>query len=329
MFLTSENYLTSLKKLLNESKSIDMAVAFWGAGAEKLLTNLKIPARIICNLTSGATNPAVIKAIQHHGVTVKHLPDLHAKLVIGNDSAIIGSANCSANGLSLEGDEVKGWQEAGYVISSGHEIAQAQAWFAERWNTADVVDDSLLKEAEIIWRNRSKNRIKSPTQSKSFLSVPLHEIDRRGIVLAFWRAAPTEEGNEFAETYKNQNQTQILEHYEDWFGMLQAPKDRLPGQIVIDVYIGPKGGNIEVSGPFQLIAYKQKIRQKAPFKGKTMSLHFGVPLEELFGFDSKLIRSEIAKEVKKAEKKRLSFLPSKTISRVLALEEFITKLKSI
>ena len=329
MFLDSEKYLPRLKKLLLESKSIDIAVAFWGAGAEKLLTNLVIPTRVICNLTSGATNPSVIKSLQSHGITVKHLPDLHAKVFLGHDSAIIGSANCSANGLSLEGDEINGWQEAGYVITSEHDIDQTREWFAERWNTAEVVDDRLLEEAEIVWKKRSKNRIKNCAKSESFLSMPLQEIARRGIVLAFWRAAPTEEGNECAEIYQSKHQAQILEHYEDWFGMLQARQGDIPGHTVLDVYIGPRGGNIEVSGPFDLIYYEEQTRKKNPDKGKIMSLHFGVPLKELTGFDSKEIRAEIAEAVKKAEKKRSSFLPRGAISKVLSLEEFITKLKSI
>ena len=40
MFLDSENYLPTLKKLLVEADSVDMAVAFWGEGAEKLLSKL-------------------------------------------------------------------------------------------------------------------------------------------------------------------------------------------------------------------------------------------------------------------------------------------------
>lgn len=37
MFLTADEYLKSVESLLDDSQAIDIAVAFWGQGAELLI----------------------------------------------------------------------------------------------------------------------------------------------------------------------------------------------------------------------------------------------------------------------------------------------------
>jgi phosphatidylserine/phosphatidylglycerophosphate/cardiolipin synthase-like enzyme len=153
MFLDSRTYLSTLKTLLENENSVDIAVAFWGEGAEALLVGQGKRRRILCNLTTGGTNPSVIKRIQNEeGIEVKHLADLHAKVVVGKNAVILGSANWSANGLSLEGNEVQGWQEAGYVITSAADIKSAKRWFSQRWKDAEDVTPQLLERACKVWK---------------------------------------------------------------------------------------------------------------------------------------------------------------------------------
>ena len=80
------------------------AVAFWGRGAEELTRGIGHDnVKIICNLKSGGTNPYVIEVLQHQNVRQNDL--LHAKVYLGDNAAIVCSANASANGLGFEGRE--------------------------------------------------------------------------------------------------------------------------------------------------------------------------------------------------------------------------------
>ena len=56
--------------------------------------------RIICDLLSGACNPVEIEKLKGlDGVRVRTRDRLHAKVWIGGNDVIVGSANASHNGL--------------------------------------------------------------------------------------------------------------------------------------------------------------------------------------------------------------------------------------
>ncbi|EXI65167.1 MAG: hypothetical protein AW08_03439 [Candidatus Accumulibacter adjunctus] len=131
---------------------IAIAVAFWGKGAEALL-----PAdrrfRLICNLSMGGTNPAVIETLlARPGIDVRHLPDLHAKVVLTASGAVVSSANFSANGLGLDGGA--GWQEAGMLIPADDpEFVKAYGWFEQLWRMAQPITETTLAEAAKQWHS--------------------------------------------------------------------------------------------------------------------------------------------------------------------------------
>ena len=128
MFLQSENYKAAIDLLLQKNSSIDMAVAFWGIGAEKLFESTH-NARLVCNLLSGGTNPAVIeKLLDKPGFKLRHHASLHAKVLLGQDSAIVGSANMSTNGLNIEAGEFDGWEEAGTRLDDPQSLHKIRNW---------------------------------------------------------------------------------------------------------------------------------------------------------------------------------------------------------
>ena len=90
------------------------AVAFWGIGAGEDLNILRLGSRakVLCNLATGGTNPREIANLRNAGVRVLQSDDLHAKVYLFPGGAVIGSSNASANGLSLQGAECAGWNEA-------------------------------------------------------------------------------------------------------------------------------------------------------------------------------------------------------------------------
>jgi PLD-like domain len=158
-FLSSENYAESIEELLKNASSgseIRCAVAFWGEGAVRYLKHFGERTRIICNLESGATNPDVIKKLIDKKVPVKTLDDLHAKVYLGRDAAIVGSANCSTNGLALE--EEAGWVEAGILTTDGQVLTSLDGWFEGIWERAGSIKQRDLKLAKEKWAKRRADR---------------------------------------------------------------------------------------------------------------------------------------------------------------------------
>jgi len=64
MFVHSAEYKKAVEAIAAEDGELLLAVAFWGRGAEALLTGRKgQPTRAICSLKSGATNPETVEAL--------------------------------------------------------------------------------------------------------------------------------------------------------------------------------------------------------------------------------------------------------------------------
>ena len=156
--LLVENALTKeIKNLLNKSINLRIAVAFIGDGAEALIGKQVSEAQIICNLSMGGTNPyEVKKLIKRFGVNnVKHIDNLHAKLYIGDEYAIVGSANMSSNGLGVQPDTLK---EAGYKFKLNTEKQQEIDWYTSLWTSSKEISKDDLESAMQNWDQRNKSR---------------------------------------------------------------------------------------------------------------------------------------------------------------------------
>ncbi len=155
MLLTTENYKAHIESLLTNSKTLNIAVAYWGVGPEGLLANVdKKTTRIICNLNMGGTNPHAIERIRDAGYNIKHLDDFHAKVVCGQSEYILGSANISANGLGLEGDQVAKLLELGIQGSEKSVLREVNTWFEGIWDDSKKITDLDLKRLKKIWAKR-------------------------------------------------------------------------------------------------------------------------------------------------------------------------------
>lgn len=188
MFLGPDQYSAALMRMVAEESSLDVAVAFWGKGAEmKVHPDEAKPIRIICNLLSGGTNPWVIarflkRAELNSNIQIRQCDVLHAKVLVGRSQAIIGSANISANGLGLDGDETGRWIEAGVHTVAIEEVESARAWFDQLWNTASVrviTRDDVAKAIVAYKRHRGTRPDCSSTGPFSFSKfTPADLIDR-------------------------------------------------------------------------------------------------------------------------------------------------------
>jgi hypothetical protein len=117
-FLTGQLLQEAIRDVL-KSANVRCAVAFWGRGAEKSFGAKISNVKIICNLNMGGTNPEPIKILSKdvRRFELRQCDTLHAKVYIGDQSAVVTSANNSTNGLGVEGALTKGWIEAGVCLT--------------------------------------------------------------------------------------------------------------------------------------------------------------------------------------------------------------------
>lgn len=202
MFVTSDDYLAQVSRVITEAEEVSIAVAFLGDGAERLFDGIAKPVRLLCNLMSGATNPDVVEHLRANPmVHVKHLANLHAKVIHTPTEALIGSANLSANGLNLEGVEGAGWREAGYVVRDTEQIQAIRRWFEQQWDdhTARDVGDVDLAEARRRWELRRAGRVASTSKPVRLIDTPVEQLKGLPIYVVLYNreasALGTETGN--------------------------------------------------------------------------------------------------------------------------------------
>lgn len=171
MFIHSHRYGPELQALLEEAPAdaaaddeVCMAIAFWSRGSSTRLPSRRGRRyRVICNLLSGATNPSAIRELLDRGdVDVKRCRILHAKVVLTARALLVGSANLSSNGLSLEADETGGWIEAGLVTSEQAAMQHARQWFDALWSNPSIsfaVTEHDLEVARETWKRRRRERL--------------------------------------------------------------------------------------------------------------------------------------------------------------------------
>lgn len=242
-FITGTCYAAAVEALLssdNPDKSVQCAVAFWGKGAKKYLRYLGPQSRIICNLESGATNPHIVESMIKKKVLVRTLDNLHAKVYLGKTSVIIGSANCSTNGLAVEED--LGWTEAGVITSDPGIIGHIEGWFATLWNGAKTVRDKDIEQAKSLWKERRKIRPVPKGKNRDKKALSLLEVIRNNPEVIADRNAfvviSTEDLDMAAINSAKQEGWSPHDVYQDW--------DDIPeGAFLIDAWLENGKGHIQ------------------------------------------------------------------------------------
>ncbi|WP_095133241.1 phospholipase D family protein [Pseudomonas sp. Irchel s3h14] len=156
--------------------SLDIAVAFWGAGALKDLgldrSDRRV--RVLLDLSAGATNPSVVRdLVNTYPGMIRRVDRLHAKAYLAETEIVVGSANASANGLGLEGAEATQWRELGMVSTDAATVQEAHTWFNDLWSFAKLIDldSDEFTEAQRLWRQRHANRSLPQTSSESLIAA--------------------------------------------------------------------------------------------------------------------------------------------------------------
>lgn len=239
--LTSENYFSELSKLFENSLELDIAVAFLGYDVLSLFESSSCQnIRLLCNFKSGACNPYLVeKLLKLPNVQIKTNARLHAKVVLQGTTAIVGSANLSANGLSLEGAEQTAWTELGVKFSNNETVNNTKAWFVELWGkSAMVTTDDLPMQFEN-WKKRRKNRPLSH-RKLSIIDAALEYqevISDRDIYFAVYREYASQEADTAFEQISEESSevSGTSNYFEDW---LELPDDAY----LVSLRLGPKGG---------------------------------------------------------------------------------------
>lgn len=178
MFLNSGRKIAEKIQFLIDGEAAEpvrFAVAFWGSGADYKLQGA---CQIICDLESGACNPAVIrKLLERDNCIVLKLSGLHAKVVFSSAGAVVSSANMSTNGLGEEGADASETIEAGYFISNSlPDYKEVVAWFDNAWNMATEITDSDLAIAKEKWDFRNRDMPIAPIKQLDS-DIKLFDID--------------------------------------------------------------------------------------------------------------------------------------------------------
>jgi len=192
-FLTGETLQAAVREVL-KSEDVRCAVAFWGQGAQEWFGETVRTARLICNLNVGGTNPKPIQNLRKDArFELRQCDILHAKVYIGDHSAVVTSANISANGLGIEGASANGWIEAGVLLTDANELRK---WFDDLWNNSAVVrpitDSDLRKAAKLR---------QSPAPRPRYVVIWSDDLTDSG--MRAWEDAQIELGKKFG-------------CYEDW-----------------------------------------------------------------------------------------------------------------
>jgi hypothetical protein len=204
-----------------QTDTLDMAVAFWGAGSiEELgLDKRKKPFRVLLDLSAGATNPWVVKTLldlQPEGV--RHVHRLHAKAYIGEKEVVIGSANASANGLGSEGTEATRWTELGMLTNDKKMMKDTAAWFEFLWDGAKKPRPAKIQKAKAAWLINQKKRPRDPAKGKEIFAAAIANPSRFKNI-GFWVVVSTSEftdlGQEDYEELK-EKKNKAVDCWEGW-----------------------------------------------------------------------------------------------------------------
>ena len=249
MFVRSENYQEAINSVLATTGELFVAVAFWGRGAEQLFSaSAARRLKIVCNLRSGATNPDTIEALRRYkNIQLRQHDRLHAKVMVSDSGAVIGSANLSCNGLNLEGEEVQGWEEAGFFTREAEHIAETKQWFDTMWRESQAVTPDDLDAARRLWTQRRGSRKTNLSTKRSGQPVIIggmtrRELRDRPIYLAISRYRASEEAEaalrqkiiELKDQAATSSSDRNIMAYENWSSL---PKETW----LIDLYYGPRG----------------------------------------------------------------------------------------
>ena len=264
-FLTGSKIQTHVKKIARRTDALMAAVAYWGTGAAERtgLTRSKKPenVRVICDLLSGACNPAEIERLMQLGLGVKTLDRLHAKVWISRDHVIVGSANASRNGLPGEDESSANANIEAAVLSKDPSLSRKMTnWFEKQWRLATTVDDDHLAMARQLWERRRRSA------GRAFTSTVIQKIRNPGPsdrfsqlrLIAYPEGSFSDEAEQFLrnEGRRHYSDEEWQAHGDDWpcyeWPLTVREWTPPPGTVLMDFTCSEEGGTFSFNGFWQV-----------------------------------------------------------------------------
>lgn len=182
--LCGEDLWEEIRRLARQSRSLVAAVAFVGRNPDKLF---RWPRRatLIADLSEervreGTSSARGALKLVRRGVSVHSYPDLHAKVLVFDRYAIVGSMN-------LSGESQDRLEEAAVLLSRREEVASIQRYIRSLLNNADPLPEEVLKE-----RARKEPRMVAARPARATQREAIWLPDRAWLL-------PTERHRESAE----------------------------------------------------------------------------------------------------------------------------------
>ena len=287
-FLSGPDIQEQVRQLTSRSGEVMAAVAYWGKGAAERtgLTDRDRSAgvRVICDLLSGACNPAEIEKLARRGVSVKTLDRLHAKVWIAGDDVIVGSANASHNGLPGDDEETANASIEAAVLSRNRRLArQLAAWFEEQWSASSKIEQRHLDQAWDMWNRRRRGGGRGFATPLTEKLLNPESFDRfAGLrLLAYFGEDVSQEAAEFVE--QNRSHYFTDEEWKDfgddnpWYEWPLAISKwaGTPGTVLADFTCASKGGKFTFNGFWEIRACPViKLKKKVWLTLLTKLPHF-------------------------------------------------------
>ncbi|EON32876.1 hypothetical protein GTC6_10966 [Gordonia terrae C-6] len=145
----------------------------------RLLTNVNVAA-----IANGYLSTSGLRELLAAGVTVRHLPNLHAKAQIVDTFGIVGSANLTNAGLALGA----GRNAELSVLLAPHQVSATRATLALWWDESENVDESALKWAESLAAALPSSEIPPRSSPVRSLELEVEQLlaDARDSKRALW-----------------------------------------------------------------------------------------------------------------------------------------------
>jgi len=258
-FLTNDDIWKTIPKIIKTSKHTDVAVAYLGNDGSKLLP-LKKGDRLIVDMSpatvkAGATNPFEIEKFIKRGVRVFTRRNLHAKVILTDESVLVGSANVSKNSRDTL-DEAA-------IFSTDALVIERSKDFLDQIGV-EPIRPKYLNECKKVYR---PPRISTGNGSKS-KKIPKRASHAKLRIVSLIDYANFPENEEEAYENSEKKAKKLIKHKEQsilesfrWSNKPKMADELEQGDWVIQC-IEHKNKSISVHPPAQLIVIDQYIRDK-------------------------------------------------------------------
>jgi hypothetical protein len=270
-FLANETLWRTLSLRVKRARRVYAAIAYFGQGGAKRLPLRKGDCLVVdmspATVRAGATDPREIEKLVKRNVRVFTRRNLHAKLIVADGSAIVGSAN-----ISKHSEQVL--DEAAVLTDEPAAIRRARE-FIDRLCTEPVRQDYLKKCKQMYKPPRfSHLLVQGNKQQQRTAPAKLWIVNLREYVVPESELRRYEKGEMRAQKQvKNKERSETTSFH--WPSKPKMADELQVGDWFIEV-LTKKDKSILVNPPCQLLLVDNYVRNTRPRKERWV-FHVEVP----------------------------------------------------